>query len=595
MTKAVHHYGNLFSFPRHWVLLSLLVLSCMGGSIIAFTIIDFDGISRGSTFALQVLIIPIVVVDVILRETITKNDTIIDLRRSTALSLVICMVWITMMIVGSTMQVTHQLPKILYRVTFFCICVTVAIRFLVFSTVTQLSLPRLIVSIVAQPIALIFSTTIFWNSWTPQIMMATLASSAILVIATQLLIRTVNQQGEVIVGIGAIPLFKGFLANWLEGFTYPLEGYFEKLGTTTDVDVNVFAFRGENKLKAMIVIPNIHPGPFRNLGSSDLPGMIQRSFETKFKVITAVPHGMSGHELDLTSQLQCDRVIKAILEIDLSNFINNATKCVRIDTGLAQATCQLLGDAALVTVTRAPNNMEDIPLSVGMEIIRKGELIGAKQVAVIDAHNSILGPKEASILSKEEEQALVNVAHITLTDALKEEKQPFLMGVAKVVPSEFLIDQGMGPGGIIAIAIVVGGQKTVYITIDGNNMVSGLREKIIQTLSDRFDECEVLSTDTHVVNAISTMERGYYPLGEAMNHEQLISYIQDVAGKALDGLEKTRISFTKVHIKNVRVIGEEKIANLSMLIDRTYNVVKRMTPLIYLPATFFALIPFLLI
>ena len=91
--------------------------------------------------------------------------------------------------------------------------------------------------------ALFISNMIFWNKWSPQIIVASVISSTILLIVTQLLIRVVNKQGEVVVGIGVILLFKGFLANWLEGFTYPIEGYFEKLGTDADVSINLFSFR----------------------------------------------------------------------------------------------------------------------------------------------------------------------------------------------------------------------------------------------------------------------------------------------------------------------------------------------------------------
>ena len=41
----------------------------------------------------------------------------------------------------------------------------------------------------------------------------------------------------------------------------------------------------------------------------------------------------------------------------------------------------------------------------------------------------------------------------------------------------------MGTGGITAIVVQVEKQKTAYIIIDGNNMISGLREKILDSFS----------------------------------------------------------------------------------------------------------------
>jgi len=73
----------------------------------------------------------------------------------------------------------------------------------------------------------------------------------------------------------------------------------------------------------------------------------------------------------------------------------------------------------------------------------------------------------------------------------------------------------------------------------------------------------------------------------------LISYIKDAASKAVDNAEKAEVSFTRIPINNVRVIGEEKLVNLSMLIDRSLSVMKWTAPLIFIPAVIAATLPFL--
>ena len=57
--------------------------------------------------------------------------------------------------------------------------------------------------------------------------------------------------------------------------------------------------------------------------------------------------------------------------------------------------------------------------------------------------------------------------------------KPFRVGSATVFPTEFNLKAGMGAGGITAIVVQVENQKTAYIVIDGNNMIPGLREKIL--------------------------------------------------------------------------------------------------------------------
>ena len=79
----------------------------------------------------------------------------------------------------------------------------------------------------------------------------------------------------------------------------------------------------------------------------------------------------------------------------------------------------------------------------------------------------------------------------------------------------------MGTGGITATVVQVEKQKTAYVVIDGNNMISGLREKILAALTSAgFDESEIITTDTHTVTAIIIGQgggrRGFHPVGEAM-------------------------------------------------------------------------------
>jgi len=145
----------------------------------------------------------------------------------------------------------------------------------------------------------------------------------------------------------------------------------------------------------------------------------------------------------------------------------------------------------------------------------------------------------------------------------------FEVGAAKVVPDEFSFKDGMGPGGICALAVRVNQQICAYVTIDGNNLVSGLREKILGALKDLgVDEGEVFTTDTHVVNAIVTNARGYHPVGEAISHEKLVAYVRCVVKEALENLEPVMSSWQVGDVPKVRVIGEKQIEELPLVADR---------------------------
>ncbi|MGW8289167.1 MAG: DUF2070 family protein, partial [Candidatus Bathyarchaeia archaeon] len=149
-------------------------------------------------------------------------------------------------------------------------------------------------------------------------------------------------------------------------------------------------------------------------------------------------------------------------------------------------------------------------------------------------------------------------------------------GAATVFPKDFGLEDGMGAGGITAVVVNVAEQKTAYIVIDGNNMVSGLREEILAALkSTGFHECEVFTTDTHAVSAVVLGRRGYHPVGEAMNHVTLIRYITETAKKAALNLESCKAGCLRLVVPNVRVIGEERLASLSMLVDKALRRAKQ--------------------
>ena len=145
----------------------------------------------------------------------------------------------------------------------------------------------------------------------------------------------------------------------------------------------------------------------------------------------------------------------------------------------------------------------------------------------------------------------------------------FSVGSHTVFPIEFNLKAGMGAGGITAIVVQLETQKTAYIVIDGNNMVPGLREKILKSLLDiGFEASEVFTTDTHAVTASITGRQGYHPVGEVMNQTLLIQYIGEVAKKAKANLEECNAGCRTFIVSNVRVIGEERLKSVTTLVDK---------------------------
>jgi putative membrane protein len=289
--------------------------------------------------------------------------------------------------------------------------------------------------------------------------------------------------------------------------------------------------------------------------------------------VVSVPHGLVGHELDLSSQFQNQRVVKSILGFTNSatNY-SNATSVVRTRKNEATASCQIFGDCALLTLTVAPKTMEDLPKELNSFIVEEAANLGLSAL-VIDAHNSIEGFFNIS----EAVDSLREAAVTSLKKAVKKKRSSFEIGAATVIPKEFTVKEGLGPGGISVIVTKVGDQKAAYVTIDGNNMMSGLRERILSELRKLgIVDGEVLTTDTHAVCGIVRTARGYYPIGEVMDQSKLINYIRQAASNALDNLETAEASWQTETIPNVNVIGEKRIKELSLVADETAKQAKRL-------------------
>jgi putative membrane protein len=317
----------------------------------------------------------------------------------------------------------------------------------------------------------------------------------------------------------------------------------------------------------------VHPGPFKNIGSSLLPSLLKQEFEKVYGCQTCTPLGILGHELDLASQAQNHKIIAEIIEaakFEASETL--ASPFVRVSEGIATASCQIFGKTALLSFTLAPKTTEDLPQDLGRFVKEEAEKYGLKCNIVINSHNSL----NDVIDTYENLDTLRIAAAKCLEKAASLQRKPFMVGSATVYPKDFTLKQGMGTGGITAIVVQVEQQKTAYIIIDGNNMISGLREKILLAITaEGFETNEIFTTDTHAVSALVTGHRGYHPVGEVMDSAVLINHIKNAAKTAEANLESAKAGCMQLIVPKVRVIGKSKIESLSLLVDIALKKAKK--------------------
>jgi len=570
ISKMVKRYSSLFPLPSHKKVIVLLFLACMFGGVLAILPLfpSVFGLALGLAFGSSLFCLTLLA-DYLASECM-KRDPIFNLRRCSALSVYSIFLWFGFIFLGSAVSVFLRSVDVWVKLFLLGFCAVLILRSVVFFTMSFVDRGRVFVSSLLQPILCIISVffmrPLIEYSLGVSFFFLLLFSVFLALLAVLLFTSSLDHVGKKTLGISSFSLFKAFMANWTENLNEPLESFFEKLGSEQDIRLSLLALRAKKKMKAMMVVSGFHPGPFKNVGSSLLPYIIQNTLESKLQCTVSVPHGLFGHDFDLSSQLQNQKIIEGVLNsVNFPSFHDGATPFVRVKKDGASASCQIFGDCAFFTLTVAPKTTEDLPKELDSIIAKEAGKHGMSSSVVINAHNSI----DDSCNPHEMVGVLKEAAITSLEEALTRQCSPFQVGAASVVPKEFSIKDGMGPGGISVIVTKVGTQKAAYITIDGNNMISGLREKILSTLREMgIVEGEVLTTDTHVVNGVIMTGRGYHPIGEAIDQTKLIDYIRETVVRALDGLEPAEVSWRTQTIPNVKVIGEKAINSMCLLTEK---------------------------
>jgi putative membrane protein len=581
--RAVKHYSSLFVLPSYWKIAELSLLVCMLGSLLTILLLHFSlmGLILALQFSLLLFLLS-AASDVIVRQGFMKRDPIYNTRRCAALSMFSLLLWFGFLLVGSLL--TRFASWVFWNDFFVVGCAAVSIlRLIVFLSTSFTSYWKAVGASFTQPLLCLLP--MFYVSYSAgnaidnSTLVCLFLSIPVAVIAASVFIGSINNVGLEALGVSTTTVLRAFLANWMEDLKDPVERLFEKFGKERSVDFSLLAFKAEDGFSAAVAVSAFHPGPFKNVGSSLLPFLVQQALEEKLHCCVAVPHGLLGHEFDLSSEQQNQKVLKSISKAaHFAEFNSEATRFVKATKGPATASCQILGDCAIVILTLSPETTEDFPREVGDFILGTASKLGLGHAIVINAHNSINGSFDVDSAI----QPLKEAASAALRQASGMDLLPLEVGAAKVVPQDYTVEDGMGPGGICTLVIKVGGQTCAYVTIDGNNMVSGLRDKILEALKELgVGAGEVLTTDTHAVNAIIKTKRGYYALGEAIAPQELVNYIKRAVTEALSNMKPASVAWRHDVVANVNVIGEKQIEELSSLADRALARAKKTAALLF--------------
>ncbi len=533
----------------------------------------------GMEWGVMALAIPAFTSDIVLYFTIMKKDTLFYLRRCLALSLFMTITMVSVFLISAVIAVLDPrfiFPDFAIIVGLFAV---IPPRALAVFSISRTSFARRLVFALLEPCLVALTVILVFGLPAGRMLTGLLLASTVGLAFAFALIFTIESTGRKAIGFSPIRMFRAFLTDWLEAQNVELELYLHELGVETEIDAAAFAFRkkGSQNVKGMILVSTLHPGPFLNVGSSVLPFLFGSIMQRTFNAVAMVPHGVSGHELNLVSQEQNERVLNWVFtNLAKAEYYKEATPVERTANEIATATSQIFDGCALVTMTTSPLDMEDVPseLAKNLSGLTHGKF---RSLALIDAHNCLTGP---TTMTTQKVGALQEAALASLQISSEQQPRNFKIGVAHKNPADgFTLKDGFGPGGISVIALEVEGQRFAYITIDGNNMIRGLREEILKSVKDvGFDDGEVMTTDTHMVNGIVSARLGYHPVGEVVPWSPIIEEITTECRQALSDLEEGEVGVISGQIP-VTTLGQKSLRRVMSMVYR----VSKLTALTLFP------------
>jgi putative membrane protein len=199
-------------------------------------------------------------------------------------------------------------------------------------------------------------------------------------------------------------------------------------------------------------------------------------------------------------------------------------------------------------------------------------------VVLVECHNAFQGDGGRILPGNKEVFELMDA-----TEKLRksDDQHNLKVGIANDPMEDVSKEEGVGESGVKAMIVDVDNQKTGYILLDSNNMVIGFRERIIKHLKELgLDEAEIMTSDTHFVNALSG---GHNPVGRK-SQDIILQKVVECTKNAMKDLEDVTVACEVSKIKDLKTLGPTHATELVTTISSIVAVSKIFAPLIFIIA-----------
>ncbi len=334
-------------------------------------------------------------------------------------------------------------------------------------------------------------------------------------------------------------LGQAFFKTLLAGGGAELEKMLARLSDESTVSNDIFILKRESGRPVALVVTEVHPGPFRNVGSSTFPSLVQNTMSSQ-GVDAVVLKGLSGHEKNLADSSEARELASMVARrvnsiLSEGRFTKSITYPRRAVLNGAKTLWWKMAGNTLCLMTLHPNPMEDLP----SEIVN-----GVDSLIPVDSHNCFNNNYRA--LDKESLEKLKSlVEHLKKNNGADPDE--IRVGFSRIIPHELGPADGMGPGGLSCLVFAGSRGRVGVVVADVNNAVPWVRD-LVKTVAERYgvEDVELCTTDTHCVNAVTLGGKGYHPLGEVIPAETLEPILDRLFREALSGMSNAEAAHVRI-------------------------------------------------
>ena len=545
-----------------------------------------EQILYGGSFGFIVLAISSTISGVIRQQGLRSLHGInFKLKHSMFLSLLSMTFLCVILIIGAIIGVLIHANIIANILIFGCVLIF-GLNTLILWVVAKIGFYKSAIVATFQPllilaIYIIFSflsnVTVFTNTDFTAIALKLVVGSIILIIAIYSFVKVIESPMKRNLGIGLLDLLSLFLAHMGEG-SNSLENIFEHMGESISTIVSFVSFKKKNsdELKSLFITPCVHPGPLGNIGGSNMPTILANEFEN----FTMVANGPSTHDFNPVAVKEIDKIKLAVKNgLEKAEYADKASKFERYENDTAKVGIQFFNKGMVMLNTLAPNGSDDIDFGVGLTMMTQSLCkFHVDDSIIVDCHNSFTA-ESGEVLPGNNE--VFEIIELINDIEAKKEFSEIKVGCSYNDMGDLDKSNGVGQSGLKVMTIEVDNQKTSYILFDSNNMEIGFRQEIMDACKDLdIDNLEVMTTDTHYVNALA---RGYNPVG-INKREEIIEYVKETINNSLKDLEEVEVATGTEKIENIKTFGPNNSTELISTISSVVAVSKIAAPVLFISA-----------